>query len=120
MHEFLTKIIKNECGQECVACSSFGTDKCHMFTQLCSGCVDCSVLTLMIQKLSDYERVVAEFGIKNYHNLTTTTYDAQGHAQACCSFLGTEKCRLHSEDACPRIAAIMNQLHVFEEMEDGD
>lgn len=55
----LTKKLKNEQGQECIACAFYGTDRC----QIHNGYVDCGscpVLGLILRQLHTYEEVLEE------------------------------------------------------------
>lgn len=118
MHNCLTKLVKNDYGEKFVTCALYGTDRCHLNLQLCSGCTYCSVLTDMIYKLEEYEQIAIEAGCADYKRLTQTTYDQAGNKHVSCAFLGTEQCRVHNE-GCAAIGAIINQLYAFEEMENS-
>ncbi len=56
----------------------------------------------------------------NYDPLTKIIIGQDGREYVTCSMYGTEKCRLiHTSQGCidcPVMAAILNQLHIFEEI----
>lgn len=60
-----------------------------------------------------------------YEPFTKVASDKQGEPMVCCRYDGTEMCRLHKAsgcNTCPVFAAILKQLHAFEEiyLEDDD
>ena len=56
----------------------------------------------------------------SYRCLTKVTKDENGKEAVSCIYFGTEKCRIHKGvngcGECNVFAAIINQLHVFEEI----
>jgi len=56
--------------------------------------------------------------MEKYQPLTKVITDAKGNEIVTCQLLGTEKCQqIHKPNgcnSCPMLAAILNQLHVFE------
>ncbi len=55
-----------------------------------------------------------------YKPLTKIITDEKGNQMIACRYYGTEECRkIHTPNRCsdcPVLAAILNQLHVFEEI----
>ncbi len=51
----LTKIIKTEEGQECVACSFFDTEKCQIH-----NCAKCEMFAAILNKLHEFEEIIGE------------------------------------------------------------
>lgn len=57
--------------------------------------------------------------MKNYQPLTKIITDELGNQSVACALLDTKDCqKLHKNGCatCPMLAAMMNQLHTFEEI----
>ena len=52
----LTKIVKLESGEECVACSFMGTEKCQIHT--CGNCTQCRVYAAILNQLHEFEMAI--------------------------------------------------------------
>lgn len=58
-YQRLTKVVKQHDGQEMIACSFYGTDKCRSIHTK-RGCLDCPVFAAILNQLYAFEEIMEE------------------------------------------------------------